>query len=133
MEETKVVAILSALADGVNPFTGELAAGDSSYQHPDVVRALYAAIDRFKQAHARKSRRAGLPANVGKPWSEDDDRRLLTEFDGGRCAAELAQTLGRTLAGVEARLERHGRLSASERTTSNRYRRERMANVDSLE
>ena len=125
MEETKIVAILSALADGVNPFTGELAAGDSSYQHPDVVRALYAAIDRCKQTARRRPRRADRPSNVGKPWSEEEDRRLLAAFDQGRRPDELAQELGRTLAGIEARLERHGRMSASERTTANRYPRER--------
>jgi len=130
MEESKIVAILSALAHGVNPFTGEVAASDSPYQHPDVVRALYAAIDRFKQAETPKPRqRADLPSNVGKPWSDEEDRRLLAEFDRGRRPSELARELGRTLAGIEARLERHGRLSASERKTSNRYPRERTSDA----
>lgn len=133
MDETKTVAILSALAKGVNPFTGEVFSADSPYQHADVVRALFAAVERFKQqppttqgAQAPKAQqpRSGMPSNVGKPWSDEEDRRLLAEFDRGRKPNELARELGRTLAGIEARLERHGRLSAGQRKTTNRYSRE---------
>jgi hypothetical protein len=134
MDETKTVAILSALAHGVNPTTGEVFGPDSPYQHADVVRALFAAIDRFRQADTPRPK-PDTPkisigptnearSNVGKPWSEEEDRRLLEEFDRGRKLAELARDLGRTKAGIEARLERHGRLSAAERTTSNRYPRQ---------
>jgi hypothetical protein len=118
MDDSKVVAILSALAKGVNPFTGEVTPPNSPYQHADVVRALYAALERFKTPVETRSRqRSDLPANVGKPWSEEDDR--------GRRPAELAREFGRTLAGIEARLERLGRITASERKTVNRYSRER--------
>ena len=127
MDEGKIVAILSALANGVNPVTGEVFPNDSPYQQTEVVRALYAAIERLKGAQpaaAPKPRpRGDTPSNVGKPWSEDEDRRLLAEFDRGRKPAELARELGRTLAGIEARLEKLGRLSASERKTVNRYPR----------
>jgi hypothetical protein len=137
MDETKTVAILSALAHGVNPMTGEVFGPDSPYQQADVVRALFAALDRFRQVDAPEARvdtpKVGTgPAiearsNVGKPWSDEEDRRLLEEFDRGRKPAEIARDLGRTKAGIEARLERHGRLSAAERTTANRYPRQRPA------
>lgn len=138
MDETKTVAILSALANGVNPSTGEIFGADSPYQQTEVVRALFAALERFKAAAPAQSTgsakatakpnqkpRSDAPSNVGKPWTEDEDRRLLAEFDRGRKPSELARELGRTLAGIEARLERHGKLSAKERTTANRYPRER--------
>jgi len=134
MDETKTIAILSALANGVNPLTGEIFGSDSPYKQADVVRALFAALERLKPSQpqtqtpppAQKSKaRAEAPSNVGKPWSEEEDRRLLAEFERGRKPAELARDLGRTLAGIEARLERHGKLSPKERTTANRYPRER--------
>jgi hypothetical protein len=142
VDETRTVAILSALANGVNPLTGEIFGADSPYQHADVVRALFAALERFKWAESAQSNprdkpevkpgqkptqkaRADAPSNVGKPWTEEEDRRLLAEFDRGRKPAELAREFGRTLAGIEARLERHGKLSPKERTTANRYPRER--------
>jgi hypothetical protein len=140
MDETKTVAILSALANGVNPLTGEIFGADSPYQQNEVVRALFAALERFKHVEPPRSDpkpsakenpkpnqkpRPDAPSNVGKPWTEEEDRRLLAEFDRGRKPAELARELGRTLAGIEARLERHGKLTANERTTANRYPRER--------
>jgi hypothetical protein len=133
MDETRTVAILSALANGVNPSTGEIFTADSPYQQADVVRALFVALDRFKKTETAKPsptgprNRAETLSNVGKPWSDEEDRRLLAEFERGRKPAELARDLGRTLAGIEARLERHGRLSARERTTSNRYPRDKAA------
>jgi hypothetical protein len=128
MDETKTVAILSALANGVNPLTGEIFSAESPYQHADVVRALYAAVERFKQGeqtNAKSRPRPEARTNVGKPWSDEEDRRLLAEFDRGRRPTEIAQDLGRTLAGIEARLERHGRLTPRERTTANRYPRDK--------
>ncbi len=126
MEESKAVAILSALAKGVNPSTGEVFPSNSAYQQPDVVRALYTALERFNavppsSAVAPPRSRAQLPSNVGKPWSEEEDQRLLEEFERGLTPAQLARELGRTLAGIEARLEKHGRLSAAERRTVNRF------------
>ena len=141
MDESKTVAILSALAHGVNPTTGEVFGPDSPYQHADVVRALFAALDRFRQFDTPQTKDASkgdapkastvlgaeARSNVGKPWSEEEDRRLLEQFDLGRKPVEIARDLGRTKAGIEARLERHGRLSAAERTTANRYPRQRPA------
>ena len=142
VDETRTVAILSALANGVNPLTGEIFGTDSPYQQTEVVRALFAALERFKLVEPAQPKpgpnpnsnpdqkpkqkvRADAPSNVGKPWSEEEDRRLLAGFDRGRKPAELAREFGRTLAGIEARLERHGKLSPQERTTANRYPRER--------
>lgn len=127
MDETKAASILSTLAQGIDPMTGEVFPAESPYQHADVVRALYQAVKRLEQPAPREDakRRTGgeLPLNVGKPWTEEDDRRLLDAFDAGCKPGEIARELGRTLAGVEARLEKHGRLSASERKTANRYSR----------
>ncbi len=135
MDEQKACTLISALANGVNPFTGEVFPPESPYQHPEMVRALYAAVRALEyngvapqpiatveRTPAAKPRsRAPSPGNVGKPWTSADDQQLLAAFEQGRPAAEIAQMLGRTLAGIEARLEKHGRLSGEQRRTTNRY------------
>lgn len=136
MDETKSVAILSALAQGVNPLTGEIFEPDSPYQHADVVHALHFAVERMRQSdpshQGTKARsRSAERSNVGKPWTEAEDERLLAEFDRGRTPSEVARDLGRTLAGVEARLEKHGRLSTQDRKTANRYPTARAAQKSS--
>lgn len=109
MDETKALAIVWALADGVNPQTGEIFPADSAYQTADVVRALFLAGTAL-ETKTKVRARAPLPANAGRRWSEEEDSRLLDEFDGGGAVSDLAQAHGRTTAGIEARLEKHGRL-----------------------
>lgn len=122
MDESKALAIVSALANGVNPLTGEVFTTDSPYQSPDVVRALYISVRALEASAKRRSRARGrLPGNAGKPWSEEEDNRLLSEFDHGRALAEIAQAHQRTQAGIQARLEKHGRLQSASATTF--YRR----------
>lgn len=112
MDDNKALAIVSALANGVNPQTGEMFDIDSPYQSADVIRALYVAVRALELTNRTKARhsRTRLPANAGKPWTEQEDRELLERFDEGMSVPELAQTHDRTLAGIQARLERHGRV-----------------------
>jgi hypothetical protein len=130
MDDQKALSIVSALANGVNPLTGEVFPADSAYQSPDVVRALFVAVRALQGGGAAAPSTAPPEAlrsrtqtrnNVGKPWTEDEDRRLLTEFERGCSPRELAAVLGRSLAGIEARLERHGRIQPQQRETSNRF------------
>lgn len=107
MDETRAQALIATLANGVNPLTGEVFPADSPYQAPDVVRALYTA-GRALEGRTRL-RRAGTPANAGTPWTEEEDRRLVAEFDAGLTLIELAQSHRRTPAGIQARLEKHER------------------------
>jgi hypothetical protein len=111
MDDSKALGIVSALANGVNPLTGEVFDVDSPYQTADVIRALYVAVRALETATRSRTRvRSRLPTNAGKPWSEQEDRELLEKFDRGGSVADLAQAHDRTIAGIQARLERHGRL-----------------------
>ena len=114
MDDIKALGIVSALANGVNPQTGEVFEVDSPYQSADVIRALYIAVRALEATTRTRARasRAGLPANAGKPWTESEDRELLEKFDAGQSIPDLARAHDRTPAGIQARLERHGRLPA---------------------
>jgi len=128
----KTLDVLNALAQGVDPRTGELFAADCPYHDPQVVRALFTAVRALESAPAPASApkpaaqapmrpREGAPSNAGKAWSPDEDRQLLAEFDSGKTLKECANLHQRTFAGIEARLEKLGRLKAEDRTTSRRY------------
>jgi len=121
MDQTRALTILSALANGVHPATGEQLATDAPYQSPEVVRALFVAVQALENNGRRSRRRDDLPPNAGKPWSPEEDERLLAGFDSGKAPRQLAEFHGRTLAGIEARLEKLGRLSPEERTTQRHY------------
>lgn len=111
MDDTQAHKIITALADGCDPNTGEKVEA-LVLQHGDVIRALHLA-SRALEASVRskaRNRRAHLPENANQPWTEQEDRELLQNFDEGQTVAQLAQAHGRTPAGIHARLVRHGRL-----------------------
>jgi hypothetical protein len=125
MEREQTLRILNALANGVHPATGEQFAADSPYQHPDTVRALYAAVRALDEngapAGAIDRRPAPPQSGAGSRWSEEEEERLVTAFDAGRTIDALAQAHNRTRAAIEARLVRLGKLDASAVTTPLRY------------
>jgi hypothetical protein len=140
MDDRHALAIVSALANGANPITGEMFASDSPYQSPDVIRALVVATRALEtqlgsvgaratpiaseRLETKPSRAPGkvppsarpAQSNAGKPWTADEDKQLLAAFDGNTPLAEIAKTHGRTQNGVRARLEKHGRLESSDAT-----------------
>jgi hypothetical protein len=114
MDDTQAHKIISALADGCDPTTGEKVEA-SVLQHGDVIRALHIAVRALETSARSKPRssRARVPANAGKPWTEEEDRKLLGLFDAGQSVSRLAQAHDRTPAGIHARLVRHGRLQGT--------------------
>jgi hypothetical protein len=121
MQEQRARKILQALVEGVDPTTGvELEAG-TVLQRADVLRALLAGVTALEQVSARAQRRAQLPDNVGRPWSADEERGLVTAFQSGDALSDIAAKHGRTLRAIEARLERLGLLTAEQRTTNNSF------------
>jgi hypothetical protein len=121
MQEQRARKILQALVEGVDPTTGlELEAG-TVLQRADVLRALLAGVSALEQVSARAQRRALLPDNVGRAWSADEERALVTEFQAGDSPADIAAKHRRTLRAIEARLERLGLMTPDQRTTNNSF------------
>jgi hypothetical protein len=115
MERDKALGILKALADGIDPGTGEPFPIGSPYQHPDTVRALYYAVQALEspvRPRERSSQQKALPENAGRPWSEEEDARLAKAFDSGKSVLELAEEHKRSRIAIEARLVKLERMPA---------------------
>ena len=113
MQIDVALPIVRALADGVNPVTGEAYPEQSPYAEPRTLRALFSAVDLMQKEVEREKRRERLPANFGKPWTEDEDRLLEAEFDAGNTLAEIARKHQRTHSSIRLRLEKLGKIEAS--------------------
>lgn len=85
------------------------------------MRALLAGKAAIEAGAARAQRRSQLPANVGRPWTEEEEINLSDAFREGDSLAELAQRHGRTPTAIEARLEKLGLVRPDERVTMNRF------------
>ena len=113
MQLDVALPIVRALADGVNPATGEAYPESSPYAEPRTLRALYSAVDLMSREVEREKRRERLPANFGKPWTQGEDRGLAAEFDAGAAIPELARKHMRTQSSIRLRLEKLGKIEPS--------------------
>jgi hypothetical protein len=117
MHDRQACQILQALVAGVDPATGMEISGESILLNASVLRALLAGAAALKRCAGRAERRARLPDNVGQKWTADHERNLITAFQRGDSLNDIATQQGRTLRGIESRLERLGLLTAEQSTT----------------
>src|SRR3954465_10916608 len=112
MDAAQALTVVRSLANGVDPESGEVFPSESTYQRPQVVRALYEAAAALERIERFERRKAQMPVKTGDPCSEHEDRKLLTSFDAGRALQELATAHERTMGAVRARLLKYGRINA---------------------
>lgn len=110
MLTSEAIRILQALAEGVDPSTGEQFTPDSPYENPTVVRALFLAIRALEGREENEQRKRNLPESAGKPWDASEGELLCRRFDKGTSVAEMAREHKRTRGAIQARLVRLGKI-----------------------
>jgi hypothetical protein len=113
MHLESALPIVKALADGIDPVTGEQYPEQSPYAEPRALRALFAAVDLMQREVEKERRRERLPANFGKPWNEGEDSAVCAAFEAGVALPELARKHARTQGSIRLRLEKLGKLPPS--------------------
>ena len=108
MDLTAARRTIEALADGVDPRTGEVLPSGSPIDSPGVVRALHVALAAIDGQVRKRDRSSSLHA--GKPWRDEDDRDLVKSFDSGRPVADIATAFRRTRGSIASRLVRLGKV-----------------------
>jgi RNA polymerase-binding transcription factor DksA len=136
MDRRRALEILRVLARGEDPTTGEILPEESPYQHAEVVRALFAAIEALEGQRSRATGRRNLPANAGKSWTAEEEARLCEAFDADPSIPALAQAHQRTTGAIKARLIKLGKIEdTTDTSVAQRDRPPRMdrGNLDSKE
>ena len=103
MDTTRAREIIGALAEGIDPTTGEVLPHDHVCNKGEIVRALYIALDAIEAKPKRKQ-----PENAGKPWTAEDECLLKTLYESGAPKKEICHTLKRYVTSVAARLVHMG-------------------------
>lgn len=106
MDIARAKELLSALADGIDPFTGELFGQDHVCNQPEMIRAFHEILNVIPAEKKKK-----LPINAGKPWTDIEEDTLLDEFDSGMTTSAIAKAHGRSRGAIESRLTALGKLS----------------------
>jgi hypothetical protein len=108
MEEQKAIEIIQALAEGVDPCTGEVLPDDSPYKKPQIIKAFSVAKESLDYIRRRKDRLKNLPKRAGKPWSENESSLLSKRLEDGIEISEIASLHKRTTGSIRSRLARLG-------------------------
>lgn len=116
MEFSEAKNLVSALANGTNPVTGEVLPAKSPYNEPTVIRALFTVLNSSNGKAARKSPEekmeenvaAGRPRNAGLPWTDDLRDEVSEKFQGGMAVHDLARHFERTEGAILSELARQG-------------------------
>ena len=106
MEISRAKEIISALAEGVDPTTGEVLPENNVCNKGEVVRAFYTVLASLDTNKPKKSQ----PENAGKRWTYEDDKKLCEMFDAGASKKDICNTFKRTSTGIASRLVRLGKI-----------------------
>lgn len=105
MDIQRAKELLTDLADGIDPLTGEVLPRDSVYNEPEIIRALYCAVNELSAILANPQ-----PQNAGKPWTETDDAALCRMFDEGKSRQKMCIYFKRTEGSIDSRLVKLGKI-----------------------
>lgn len=104
MDINRATEIISILAEGIDPTTGEVLPDNSVCNKGEIVRALYAVLNHLNWNVSAKN----SPDNAGKPWTKEDDDLLINLYHSKASKENICHTLRRTASGIAARLVRLG-------------------------
>ncbi len=105
MELKKAAQIISALAEGVDPYKSEIFC---SFDTTDTKRALYLALEGLGELQKNTQKKTAPPRYSGKTWSEEEDKKLISDFESGKGLNELSIIHKRTIYAIWSRLVEHG-------------------------
>ena len=106
MDITRAKELISVLADGVDPFTGELLPQNHICNQPEMLRAFYEILGVISEREKKS-----LPSNAGKPWTDIEEEKLLDEFDSGMKIFAIAKEHGRSKGAIKSRLVYLGKIA----------------------
>lgn len=108
MDIERAKELLTTLAGGVNPLTGEVLPPDDSCNQVEIVRAINTLLRAVDNQEKRPQR--PLPENAGKPWIKADEDTLCKMFDEGYTRKEICDHFKRSSGAIASRLVKLGKI-----------------------
>lgn len=126
MDLSNAAYVLSQLASGRDPTSGEMLPKTSPYHNPTVIRALYAILCHLRENGIAPTPDAAIVAppkecalqatkqnRWSSPWTPEGDEKLIDEFEATIQFEQIAETHGRPVWAVIKRLKDLGKISST--------------------
>jgi hypothetical protein len=107
MNDSDARDIVQALADGIDPVTGEQLPQADRWREQQVDWALRIAADHLEALAERTARILKDHPRAGQLWSPEEDDRLVHEYRRGLSVEEMAEKHQRTRGAIRSHLMRH--------------------------
>lgn len=120
MELEKSIEMLDALAQGIDPVTGEVLPNTSPYNNVEITRALFIVTGYIKDLpKSKKPKKSvaekqqenisnGLPKNAGLSWTDEEREQIKRAFQQGSSSTEIAESHERTDGAIRSELKKLG-------------------------
>ena len=122
MDVSTALTNVEALANGVDPCSGEVFESDSVYNQAEVIRSLFTLLSlvksstkvkKTKEQKQQENLARGLPKNAGLQWTEAERAALFEQFKAGGQIQQLAEQHERTQGSIIAELKKQGLIQDS--------------------
>lgn len=132
MEYAKAKGIVTALANGIDPTTGEVLPNTSPYNNPEIIRALFLISGtpgsgrqprKTVEEKQQENLKAGRPRNTGLPWTEELKGEVAARFQSGASLEALSKHFERSRGAIAAELVKQGLMEPDETPPSRRPNR----------
>jgi len=116
MNQEQIISIIEALANGIDPLTGEVLPDTSPYNQPEIIRALFQVTKLIPKAKRPKKTieqkqqeniDKGLPKNYGLAWGEDDIEAVITKYKSDVTIECIADEQARKPSSIIGLLKKH--------------------------
>lgn len=120
MEQDKAYSVLEALANGVDPITGECFSDDSPYNQPEVIRALFfilrnkppkKKVKKSLEEKQQENLEKGLPMNYGLPWTQESVYSVIKDFQANMAIDTIAEKMARKPNSIIGLLKKQGAIT----------------------
>ncbi len=95
--------LVSALAEGIDPITGEVLPSDHICNNAELVRAFYALLNQVNTEPKNKKHE-----NACKRWTAEEDALLKQLYEQGVKISEIQRKFMRSRGSIQARLVKLG-------------------------
>ena len=104
MDISQAREIIEALANGIDPITGEVFERSHYFNEPDIIRALHVAKEQLIKVEKMSPHK--YPENAGKPWTTEDDEKLKALCAEGKTLKEISAYFKRTRGAIQSRINK---------------------------